>query len=215
MAKFISATRLYRRKRGDMNTFRQLRNFWIPWVTTIVLACFSDAVAQTSYTVTDLGTLQNGNIRCAMALNNHGWTLIMDGNAVPGQQDNVFGKLLSGRAVINIDGLLIDLGTLGGPNSWMNWGGINDRGQAVGMAETSVPDPNGEDVCGFGTGKTCRPFLWRDGQLSALPTVGGNNGSASDINNLGQIAGFAETADTDPGCGGLPNKFTLAVLWEG
>jgi hypothetical protein len=47
--------------------------------------------------------------------------------------------------VINIDGLKIDLGTLGGPNSWMNWGGISDRGEAVGMAETSVPDPDGED----------------------------------------------------------------------
>jgi hypothetical protein len=33
-----------------MITLRQLRNFWIPWVTTMVLACFSDAAAQVSYT---------------------------------------------------------------------------------------------------------------------------------------------------------------------
>ena len=39
-----------------MNTLRQLRNFWILWVTTIVLACFSNAFAQTSYKITDLGT---------------------------------------------------------------------------------------------------------------------------------------------------------------
>jgi len=182
---------------------------------TIALACFSDAVAQTSYTVTDLGTLQNGNIRCAMSLNNQGWTLIMDGNAVPGEQDNVAGQLLSGRAVINIDGVLIDLGTLGGANSWMNWGRINDRGQAVGMAETSVPDPNDENICQFATGRECRPFLWQDFHISALPTLGGNNGQASDINNRGQIAGTAETTDLDSGCpASMPHLISLPVLWE-
>jgi probable HAF family extracellular repeat protein len=199
-----------------MNTFRQLRNFWIPWVTTIVLACFSHAVAQTSYTVTDLGTLHNGNIRCAMALNNQGWTLFMDGNAIPGQQDNLFGTLLSGHAVVNIDGILIDLGTLGGANSWMNWGGINDRGQAVGMAETSVPDPDDENICQFATGRECRPFLWQGFHISALPTLGGHNGQASDINNRGQIAGTAETADPDSGCpASRPHHISLPVLWEG
>ena len=199
-----------------MSMLRQLRNFWIPWVATIVLFCFSDAVAQTSYTVTDLGVLNsNDNLSCAMDLNNQGWTLVMDGILDP-VSNSLSANMVKGRAVIDIDGLKIDLGTLGGPNenSWMNWGGINDRGEAVGMSETSVPDPDGEDFCGFGTGKTCRPFLWQNSQMSALPTVGGNNGSASDINNRGQIAGFAETAVTDPGCGGLPNKTTLAVLWE-
>ena len=29
-----------------MSAVRRLRNFWIPWVTTIVLGCFSDAFAQ-------------------------------------------------------------------------------------------------------------------------------------------------------------------------
>jgi len=50
-----------------MSTLRRLRNFWIPWVTTIVLACCSDALAQTSYKVTDLGVLPNDNMGCAMA----------------------------------------------------------------------------------------------------------------------------------------------------
>ena len=30
-----------------MNTLRQLRNFWIPGVTTIVLACSSNAIRST------------------------------------------------------------------------------------------------------------------------------------------------------------------------
>ncbi len=194
-----------------MSALRQLRNFWIPWVTMIVLACFSDAVAQTNYKVTDLGTMNNGNLGCAMNVNNHGWTEVMYGTLAP-FSDSLFGTLVQGRAAINIDGLKIDLGTLGGPNSWMNWGQINEHGQVVGMAETSVPDPDGEDVCGFGTGLTCRPFLWQKGHMRALPTVGGNNGQASAINNRGQIAGFAETPVVDSGC--PPYKTTSPVLWE-
>ena len=192
-----------------MSTLRQLRNFWIPWVMTIVLACFSDAVAQVSYKITDLGVLPNDNMGCAMALNNYGWTFIQEAVLQP----PLTGLPVSGRAAINIDGLTIDLGTLGGPNSWMNWGGINDRGQAVGIAETSVPDPDGEDVCTFGTHLTCRPFLWQNGHMSALPTLGGNNGQASDINNRGQIAGTADTTFTDSGC--APHHTSLPVLWEG
>ena len=79
-----------------MNTLRRLRNFWIPGVATIVLGCFSDAVAQTSYKVTDLGTRNNGNLRCAMAVNNHGWTEIMDGVLNP-VSNSLFAPLVSGR----------------------------------------------------------------------------------------------------------------------
>jgi probable HAF family extracellular repeat protein len=194
-----------------MNTLKQLQNFWIPWVVTMVLVCFSDAVAQTSYKVTDLGVLRDDwNLGCAMALNNHGWTITQNGlnfNQAPP---------VTARDTINIGELKIDLGSLGGENTWMNWGGINDRGEAVGMSETSVPDPDDENFCGFATGKTCLPFLWRDFHMSALPTLGGNNGSASDINNRGQIAGTAETADPDSTCKppSHPAKRSLPVLWE-
>src|SRR5258708_35929047 len=193
-----------------MSAVRQLRNFWMLWVTTMVLACFSNAVAQASYKVTDLGAEGNDNLGCAMSLNNQGWTEIMAGVLDPS------GKLLSGRAVIDVDGLKTDLGTLGGPNSWMMWGEINDRGEVVGFAETAVPDPNGEDICGFGTDLTCRPFIWQNGHMSALPTLGGNNGQASAINNGGQIAGFAENGIVDSTClpGTTNNRIQLPVLWE-
>ncbi len=194
-----------------MSTLRQFRNFWLPGVTAIILACSSHAVAQTSYKVTDLGTLGNDNMSCAMTLNNRGWTAIQDGNAVSGKQDAIT-KLLNGRDAIVIDGVQVDLGTLGGQNSFMNWGEINDRGQIVGYSETDVLDPNGEDVCGFGTGDMCLPFVWQDFHMNALPTLGGNNGQASSINNRGQIAGTAETTVTDPGC--APHLISLPVLWE-
>ena len=199
-----------------MSTPRRLRNFWILWVTTIVLACFSDAVAQVSYTVKDLGRLHNWNLGCAMGLNNQGWTEIMEGNLPPGQQDSSTGQLLTGRVVVDIDGLKIDLGTLGGKNSWTNYDGLNDRGQAAGFSETSVPDPNGEDICGFGTHLTCRPFLWQNGHMRALRTLGGNNGQASAINNRGQIVGYAENGIVDSTCppNTTNNRIVLPVLWE-
>jgi probable HAF family extracellular repeat protein len=195
-----------------MNTLRQLRNFWIPWVTTIVLACFNNAGAQARYKVTDLGAEGNVNLGCAMSLNNEGWTEIMAQSVQPGEVDNIFGKLLSGRALIDADGFKLDLGSLGGPNTSMNWGRINDSGQIVGFSETNVPDPNGEDVCGFGTHRTCQPFLWQFFHISALPLLGGNNGEASSINNRGQIAGFAETSTVDSGC--PPNLIRTPVLWK-
>ena len=201
-----------------MSPFRQLRNFWIPCVATIVLACLGNAVAQTSYKITDLGTNNNkDNFSMAMGLNNHGWTENMDGFVNP-PINNLGTTVSRGRAVINRDGRNIDLGTLGKPdsgNSWINWGGINDRGEAVGMSETADLDPNGEDICGFGTHLTCVPFLWRDGHMSALPTVGGNNGQASAINNRGEVVGYAETADNDTSCPAFaPAPTILPVLWE-
>jgi probable HAF family extracellular repeat protein len=175
----------------------------------MVLVCFSDAVAQVSYRVTDLGDLGDGNLGCAMGLNDRGWTEIMYGTEIDPLQ---VGPLVKGRAGVNIEGHKIDLGTLGGKNSWTNYGGINNPGQAVGFAETSVPDPDGEDVCGFGTHLTCRPFIWQDGHMRGLPTVGGNNGQASAINHRGQIAGYAQTNVTDSGC--PPYQTTSAVIWD-
>ena len=134
-----------------MSAQRRLGNLWILWVTTFVLACFGSAFAQASYQVTDLGSEGNDNLGCAMSVNNEGWTEIMAGNLPPGQQDNLFGTLLNGRALIAVGGFKLDLGTLGGQNSWMNWGEINDFAQVVGYSETAVPDPNGEDICLFGT----------------------------------------------------------------
>jgi probable HAF family extracellular repeat protein len=199
-----------------MSVLRGLRIFSITVVTMIFLACCSDAVAQTTYQVTDLGTEGNDILACAMSVNDYGWTEIMAGSLQPGTQDSILGQLLNGRALIGIDGFKLDLGTLGGQNTWMNWGEINDFGQIVGFSETAVPDPNGEDICGFGTHATCRPFLWQLGRMSALPTLGGNNGQASAINIRGQIVGFAENGAADSSCaaGATNNHVQLPVLWE-
>lgn len=220
-----------------MNTPRRLRKLWLwmPAVATIVTGCLggessnssaaddlasaeldkptTDAVTQTRYEIIDLGINNSkDNFSMAMGLNKQGWAENMDGTVNP-PENNLFTSVSRGRAVISLYGLSIDLGTLGKPdaNSWINWGGINDRGEAVGMSETADLDPNGEDLCGFGTHLTCVPFLWRAGHMSPLPTVGGNNGQASAINNRGEVVGFAETADADPTC--PPAPIEVPVLW--
>ena len=198
-----------------MITLRQLRNFWILWVATMVLACFSNAVAQASYKVQDLGVQHPDNLGMAMGLNNYGVTENMEQLLDPFSL-SVLIPPVQGTVRISIGELNLELGTLGGENSSINWNGINDRGEAVGMSETSVPDPNGEDVCGFGTHLTCLPFLWQNDLLSALPTVGGNNGQASAVNGSGQVAGYAENGTADSTCPPGTENFMvdLPVLWD-
>jgi probable HAF family extracellular repeat protein len=198
-----------------MNALRHLRNFWIPAVMTMILACFSNAVGQASYKVQDLGVEHPDDLGMVMGLNNSGWTLIMDQRLDPFSL-SLFANLVAGTDRISIGKLNLELGTLGGKNSSINWNGINDPGEAVGMSETSVPDPNGEDVCLFGTHLTCLPFVWKNGVMSALPTVGGNNGQASAINNRGQVAGYAENGVVDSSCppGTTNNRVDLPVLWN-
>jgi probable HAF family extracellular repeat protein len=198
-----------------MSAVRHLRNSSILWVTTVVLACFSNAVAQARYTVQDLGVQQPDNLGMAMGLNNSGGTLIMDQLLDHFTLSTAY-PAVKGTVRISQGNVNLELGTLGGENSSINWNGINDPGQAVGMSETSVPDPNGEDLCGFGTHLTCNAFIWQNGTMVALPNVGGNNGQASAVNNSGQVAGYAENGIADSTCpAGVTNFIIdLPVMWD-
>jgi probable HAF family extracellular repeat protein len=101
---------------------------------------------------------------------------------------------------------------LGGPNSVAF--GVNFWGQAAGQADTQTPDPNGEDFCGSTalglthSGNTCVPFLWQNGTMVELPRLRnsagteGSNGAASQINDLGMVAGTAENGEVDSTCPG-------------
>ena len=94
----------------------------MPCVTTIVLGSFSDALAQQSYKITDLGVNTNkNNFAMVMGLNNQGWAENMDGVVNP-PENSTATTIARGRAVIGIYGSNIDLGTLGKPdaNSWNN-----------------------------------------------------------------------------------------------
>ena len=55
------------------------------------------------------------------------------------------------------------------------------------------------------------PFLWQNGVMTRLPTLGGANGVATVINNRGQVAGYAQNNTKDPGC---PVSRFEPVIWE-
>lgn len=159
------------------------------------------------YTVTDLGTL-GGTFGSASAVNNRG--SVVGFATLPGDME--------GHAFLWSKGKKSDLGTLGGPNSSAN--SLNERDEITGNAETSTPDPFGEDFCLNGTHLLCLAFLWRDGSMAPLPTLGGNNGSASRINSRGQVVGVAENTTPDPTCPSppVPPFFSVLeskpVVWE-
>jgi probable HAF family extracellular repeat protein len=110
-------------------------------------------------------------------------------------------------------GVITDLGTLGGPNSNNSpTDPVNNRGAVTGFSDTSIPDPNGEDFCGFPTNLICLPFVWQNGVMIPLPLLGGNNGQAFKINNRGQIVGQAEGPNPDP-CSPFALEVS-AVVWR-
>lgn len=125
------------------------------------------------------------------------------------------------QAVIWRNDSVIRLGTLGGPNSNVQWPGQNSSGMIVGIAETLEPDPYHEDwscaaffPTGVATGYACRGFFWENGTMTALPTLGGTNGFATGVNSRGQAVGWAETTVEDPTCDALQVLQFRAVLWE-
>src|ERR1035441_9196582 len=84
-----------------------------------------------------------------------------------------------------------DVGTLGGQNG--NAAGPNGSNDLAVLAETSTPDPLGEDFCGFGTHLICLGAFW-NGVMTPLPTLGGNNAEAFTLNDRSQIVGMAENS---------------------
>jgi probable HAF family extracellular repeat protein len=157
---------------------------------------------QIRYKVIDLGTL-GGTFGYAGGLNNLG--SVTGGATLPGDTAQ--------HAYLWRKGRMTDLGTFGGPDSDAPFP-PNDFNQVAGAAETATADPLGEDVCGFGTGLTCIPFLWQNGKMTPLPLLGGNNGLAFEINNWGVIAGTSENTTQDSDCQ-LPQKLQFQpVYWS-
>ena len=122
------------------------------------------------------------------------------------------------RAVVWQKGRIDDLETLpGGAHS--SAGGVNDRGDVVGSAETAWYEPQAvlwkkglalalgtlpgttwsqgvavnelEHVVGR---SGMKPFLWKEGQMFALPTLQGGTGIGFAINGSDDIAGEADNA---------------------
>jgi len=161
-----------------------------------------DTHEQVRYSMKDLGTL-GGTFSLGAGLDNRGW--VSGFSTLAGDQET--------HATLWARGGKIDLRTLGGRNSAAFFG-PSETGLVVGRAETSTPDPFDQDACGFGTYLTCLPFIWANGLMIALPTLGGSFGTGFDVNNRGQVVGVAAIATQDPTCA---PPFVLGfepALWE-
>lgn len=152
------------------------------------------------YTVQDLGTL-GGTFSLAGGINNKGE---VEGYA------NLLGDTAT-HAFLWQNGIMTDLGTLGGPNSFAEYR-PSERGQVGGEAETTSPDPNGENNCG--NHLICLPFVWEKGAVTVLPTLGGNNGRADGFNNEGEVVGQAENTTKDSTCVPLQAVQFKPVIWH-
>ena len=129
------------------------------------------------------------------------------------------------HATVWIDDRPTDLGTLGGPNPDKNsnvvWPVKNTSGVIVGISQTDAPDPYGENwSCSAffspaaSTGRRCLGFVWQDGNMQRLPTLGGTHGFAAGANNHGQIVGWAETDIIDRTACEPPQIFLFrATVW--
>jgi probable HAF family extracellular repeat protein len=174
---------------------------------------------QVHYSVINLGTLGGSASNGYGGPNDRGW-VTGDANLAGDQNEHAF---------LWRDGVMTDLGTLGGPNSSVASPVKDEIGLIVGFAQTATVDPFGEfwGATYFCTALNClgwqylqRGFVWHDGVMTALPTLGGNNDGALGANNLGQVVGVAETAMQDSNCisavpGILPRQQLdfSAVIW--
>jgi probable HAF family extracellular repeat protein len=101
---------------------------------------------------------------------------------------------------------LVDIGTFGGPASYLTDPGnglsllvLNNQGVLVGKAATSTPDPN----CGDPDCFLAHAFRWENGARTDLGTLsGGNYSAASGVNARGWIVIDGTNGAIDPLTGG-------------
>jgi probable HAF family extracellular repeat protein len=183
-------------------------------LSLLIVSAHAGESEHTMYRVINLGDPEGGTLSQGTSNNQEGWVVgfsTLPGNSVM-------------QAELWRDGIAKGLGTLGGPNSAVAWPNRNHHGLIVGIAETEKLQPHNEQwSCGLavfpGTpdGHVCHGFVWRDGVMTGLPTLGGDNGFATGVNNRDEIVGWAENETHDPTCNQFTNTNQLlqfeAVMW--
>jgi probable HAF family extracellular repeat protein len=151
---------------------------------------------------TDLGTLPGGNFSAAGWITANGLVI---GGSTNGLMDPILGIPENHGVLWTEDNQIMDLGTLGGGLSFPN--DVNNLNQIVGFSTNTTPDPFSFP------GVQVRAFLWENGGIRDLGTLGGGPAAAAlFINNHGQIAGFSYISPTPNPSTGIPTLHP--VLWE-
>jgi len=153
--------------------------------------------AKLQYQVSNLATL-GGTSSGGNSINNQTW--VAGYSRLAGNQ--------SRHATLWRNGSLLDLGTLGGPNSSVTWNVKDTGGVIVGISQTATPEPLGEYWSSaafygppYNIGFINLGLVWEQNQVRGLPTFpGGNNGFATGANNLRQVIGWAENGVHDGAC---------------
>jgi probable HAF family extracellular repeat protein len=158
--------------------------------------CFFDCFVDHAFTwkgglPADLGTLPGGPGLSSIA------TWISPDGLISGLSENgeidPRGGFPVFHGVLWRSGKIIDLKTLeGGYESQAN--AVNDQGQAVGFASNTIDDAN--SLQGLVT--QTRAFLWQNGVMQDIGTLGGTDAEALFINERGQIVGQSYTVDSIP-----------------
>jgi uncharacterized membrane protein len=116
-----------------------------------------------------------------------------------------------------------DLKTLGGPNSSVIWSVKNTRGILAGISQTNTlqSDRLGEvwSQVAFFSGPdavkyVCLGFVWKQGHMTALSTLGGDNGVATGANDRGLVVGWAENTCHDSTCVSPQVLQFRPVFWD-
>jgi probable HAF family extracellular repeat protein len=146
--------------------------------------------------VINLGTLPGGYESQALTVNDRGQAAGFASNGILDPY-SMGGWGTQGRAFLWQNGVMRDLGTLGGPDSF--GGLLNERGQVAGESYTnSTPNPVTPLLLGEGVppagAPTHDPFLWQDGHMQDLGTLGGTLAFLNWLNNRGEAVGQSNLA---------------------
>ena len=153
--------------------------------------------------LTDIGALPGANSSASGPINDRGWSV---GQSQNGVMDPLIG-IPEIRATLWKDGQIVDLGTLGGNESFAT--SLNNEGIVVGAAANTIPDP--VSLIGF-FGTQTRAFLWRNGVMHDLGTLGGPDAFALAVNERGQVVGYSYTNATPNPVTRVPT--TDPFLWD-
>ena len=158
--------------------------------------------------LTDLGSLTAGVGSYAAWITANG---LVVGASENGQLDPLVPGFPQSRGVIWKDGAITDLGTLpeGGYESVALT--ANDEGHVAGFALNTIPDLYSLAGPGFFPTQT-RAFIWHEGTMRDLGTLGGNDAAAFFVNDRGQITGQSYTNNTPNSTTGLPTADSF--FWE-